>query len=251
MATSKSLQPREPRPLQLLRHAARAAEGLPGTGGAMRRLHDTESWALNELKQRLDGLDTPDGNSELRERGQQGSAAPADMLANLLTQSHGVNAATAKARLYRQTLSRMVPDQVAMYALLADRGRAPLCHVAASRLPAGPISMVVLANASSLGRDAGVLLRDYVPHYVSAMLQMGLFEIGPDDHSLAKDFEMLQADTLVRKTMERIRSEMKLYPRLQRFSVGLSDFGHAMWRDCQPDSDFSDRDTSMGANAEL
>lgn len=233
MAFNKNLRPREPRTMQLLRQAARAAEGLPVAGGAVRRFHDAETWALIELKQRLEALDdaaTPDLRTP---PGADSTVRPADMMAGLLLESRQVNPEQARQRLYRQTLARLLPDQAAMFALLADRGRAPLCHVAAGRLPAGPISMVVLANASSLGRDAGVLLRDQVPHYMSAMLQMGLFEVGPDDHSLAAQFELLQAESLVRRTMERIRTEMKMHPRMQRFSVTLSAFGQALWQDCQ------------------
>src|SRR5699024_10057558 len=103
------------------------------------------------------------------------------------------------------------------------------CHVAAARFAAGRARFIVLANASSLGRDAGVLLRDHVPHYMGSMLQLGLFEVGPEDHALAAQYERLQADTLVRHTMDRVRSEMKMHPRFQRFSVTLSDFGHALW----------------------
>lgn len=235
MTTNRNLRPREPRAMQFLRQAARAAEDLPVTGTALRRVQDAESWALIELKQRLETLDETAGDpAPEHQDGDPDSAAR--MLADLLTQSHDVDPAAARDRLYRQTLNRLVPDQAAMLALLADRGRAPLCHVAASRLPAGPVTMVILANASSLGRDAGVLLRDHVPHYMSAMLHMGLLEIQPEDSALAEEYELLQADALVRNTMERIRGDLKMHPRVQKFSVVLSSFGQSLWRDCGPDN---------------
>lgn len=235
MATSNHLSPREPRTVQLLRQAARAAEGVPVAGNAVRRVQHAENWALVELKQRLDSLSEPQQPAPQRERGNGKDKTPSEMMMKLMEESQGLDQSVAKQRLYRQVLSRMVPDQMAMFALLADREKAPLCHVAASRLPAGPISMVVLHNASSLGRDAGVLLRDYVPQYMSAMIQMGLMEVGGEDHSMDKDFEMLVAESMVRNTMDRIKEEMKMTPRLQKFSVSLSDFGRALWRDCQPD----------------
>ncbi|MAS09491.1 hypothetical protein [Salinisphaera sp.] len=234
MAAKKSLRVRTPRAFQFLRQAARAAEEWPVAGSAVRRFQDAETWAMAELKHRLDSM-AEDGDEPARSREAAAEGpAPRDMLALLLAQSRGVDPDAARTRLYRQTLSRLVPDQVAMMALLADREIAPLCHVAAGRLPAGPVSVVVLSNASSLGRDAGVLLRDYVPQYMSELLALGVFEAGPEDDRLTDQYELLMADTQLRKTMDRVRHEMKLYPRLQRFSVHMSDYGQALWQDCRP-----------------
>lgn len=233
MATKKNLRVRTPRAFELLRQAARAAEEWPVAGTAVRRFQDAETWAIAELKQRLDSMsDAPAQDRDAL--GEGDGPAPRDMMALLLARSRGVDPDAARRWLYQQTLSRLVPDQVAMMALLADRGIAPLCHVAAGRLPAGPVSVVVLSNASSLGRDAGVLLRDYVPQYMSELLALGVFEAGPEDARLDDQYELLLADTQLRKTMQRVRADMKLYPRLQRFSVHMSDYGQALWQDCRP-----------------
>ncbi|GAB3671342.1 Abi-alpha family protein [Salinisphaera aquimarina] len=239
MATNKSLKVRTPRAFQLLRQAARAAEDWPVAGSAVRRFQDAESWAMTELKQRLDAIAEQAADEAMQgavrhRRGADPVRAPSEMLASLLAESRGVDPDAARARLYRQTLSRLVPDQVAMMALLADKEIAPLCHVTASRLPAGSTGALVLANTSSLGRDAGVLLRDYVPQYMSDLLNMGVFEAGPEDDRLADEYELLMADTQLRNTMERVRRDMKMYPRLQRFSVRMSPYGNALWQDCRP-----------------
>ena len=105
---------------------------------------------------------------------------------------------------------------------------------AAGRLPAGPVSVNVLTNASSLGRDAGVLLREYVPQYMTELLAFGVFQIGPEDERLSDQYELLLADTQIRRTMDHVRRELKLYPRLQRQSVRLSAYGLALWQDCRP-----------------
>lgn len=241
MATRKNLKLRTPRPLRMLRDAVEAAEQWPVAGSAVRRYQDVESWALAELKERLDAMDEywppragrMDGDPDVME-------TPAEMMAALLRQSRDVDPGAARAYLYRQTLSRLVPDQAAMLALLAQCEIAPLVHIAAARLPVGPISMVVLANASPLGRDAGVLMRDHVPQYMTELMALGVIEAGPEQEALTSEYELLMADTQVRRTMERIRSEMKLYPRLQRFSVHLSDYGKALCRDCQPPQPFTE-----------
>lgn len=251
MAARKSLRPRTPRPLQLLRQAAHAAEEWPVAGSAVRRFQEAESWALTELKQRLDSMGDsfPSGISwsdieAARPR------QPSDMLARLLRESRSVDPEAARAQLYRQTLTRMLPDQACMLALLAQQGKAPLCHVAAGRLPAGPVALVVLANATSLGRDAGVLLRDFVPQYVTGMLDMGVFEVGPEDESLADQYELLMADTQIRVAMARIKKDMKMYPRLQRYSVHLSEFGKGLWQDCRPAELFRDTVSTPGEPGE-
>lgn len=234
MAARKSLRVRTPRAFQYLRQAARAAEEWPVAGSAVRRFQDAESWAMAELKHRLDTMGD-DGDERARSNeATSGGPAPRDMLSLLLAQSRGVDPDAARVWMYRQTLSRLVPDQVAMMALLAEREIAPLCNVAAGRLPAGPVNVVVLSNTSSLGRDAGVLLRDYVPQYMSDMLALGVFEAGPEDERLADQYELLMADTQLRTTMDRVRNEMRMYPRLQRFSVRMSDYGQALWQDCRP-----------------
>lgn len=243
MASGKNLRPRTPRPFQWLRRAARAAEDVPLASSALRRYQDAEGWALAELKQRLDAMG--DSGPARRARAEADGdvlATPAAMLAELVHESRQLDPEAARARLYRQTLSRLVPDQVAMLALLADREIAPLVHVAAGRLPAGPVSVVVLTNASPLGRDAGVLLRDHVPQYMTELMALGVVEAGPERDSLAGEYELVMADTQIRRTMERIRGEMKLYPRLQRFSVHLSDYGKALWRDCRPPQPFVEHD---------
>ncbi|ROO29508.1 hypothetical protein SAOR_03395 [Salinisphaera orenii MK-B5] len=234
MATRKNLRPRTPRPLQMLRQAARAAEEWPVTGSAVRRFHDAESWALTELKQRLDAMEAGATDRARVARDHPELSEPAEMMADLLAASRSVDPDAARIQLYRQTLSRLVPDQVAMLALLAEREIAPLCHVAAGRLPAGPVSVNVLTNASSLGRDAGVLLREYVPQYMTELLALGVFQIGPEDERLSDQYELLLADTQIRRTMDHVRRELKLYPRLQRQSVRLSAYGLALWQDCRP-----------------
>lgn len=208
----------------------RDAEDWPLAGSAVRRMADAEAWALIELKQRLDALD----DSPARPREADRRATPAAMLADLVRRSRGIDPDAALDALYRQTLSQLVPDQVSMLDVLAERRVAPLCHLGASRLPAGPISITVLSNASSLGREAGVLLREYVPQYMSHLLTLGLLRAGPEDDALEPEYELLMADTQLREMRQHVRETLRLYPRTLRASVSLSDYGRALWRDCRP-----------------
>lgn len=232
MTDRKTLQARGSGPFQKLRDAVRSADEWPVAGSAVRRFLDAESWAMAELKQRLDAIENAPSRTPTPSA--PDVATPSDMLADLVQRSHYIDPDAARDSLYRQTLHALVPDQVAMLALLAKRGQAPLVHVAASRLPAGPINMIVLANASSLGRDAGVLLREYVPQYMTRLIDLGVFEVGSESDELDKEYELLMADTQLRKTISRVRNELRMYPRVQRFSIRLSDYGQALWNDCRP-----------------
>lgn len=230
MAASRLPKKRGPRALDRLLDVMRDAEDWPVAGSAVRRMADAETWALIELKQRLDALD----DAPARPREAERPATPAELLAGLVRRSRSVDPDAALDALYRQTLSQLVPDQVAMLDVLAERRIAPLCHLGASRLPAGPISMTVLSNASSLGREAGVLLREYVPQYMTHLLALGLLQAGPADDALEPEYELLMADTQLREMRQHVRDTLRLYPRILRASVSLSDYGRALWRDCRP-----------------
>lgn len=232
MSDRKTLQTRGSGPFQKLRDAVRGADEWPVAGSAVRRFLEAESWAMAELKQRLDAIENarPPASSSVDPMG----ATPTELLADLVRRSHAIDPDAARNALYRQTLNALVPDQIAMLSLLVERQQAPLVHVAASRLPAGPVNMTVLANASSLGRDAGVLLRNYVPQYMTRLIDLGVFEVGCEAEALDKEYELLMADTQLRQTIVRVRNELRMYPRVQRFSVRLSEYGQALWNDCQP-----------------
>ena len=230
MAASRMPKRRGPRALDRLMDVIRDAEDWPLAGSAVRRMSDAETWALIELKQRLEALDESPARPTETER----SATPAEMLAGLVRRSRGIDPDAALDALYRQTLSQLVPDQVSMLDVLAERRIAPLCHLGASRLPAGPISTTVLSNASSLGREAGVLLREYVPQYMTHLLSLGLLQAGPEDDALEPEYELLMADTQLREMRQHVRDTLRLYPRTLRASVTLSDYGRALWRDCRP-----------------
>lgn len=219
--------------LDRLLDVVRDAEDWPVAGSAVRRMADAETWALIELKQRLDALDDQPGAPRDVDR----PAPPAEMLADLVRRSRGIDPDAALDALYRQTLSQLVPDQAAMLDVLSERRVAPLCHLGASRLPAGPVSFTVLSNASSLGREAGVLLREYVPQYMTHMLALGLLRAGPEHAALEDEYELLMADTQLRDMRSHVRGTLRLYPRTLRASVSLSDYGQALWRDCRPAAD--------------
>ncbi|RJS91955.1 hypothetical protein [Salinisphaera sp. Q1T1-3] len=237
MTDSKAVRRGATRTFDRLRDVWRDAEDWPLAGSAVRRVHDAESRALSELKQRLDALDAGHESAAIAddEAAYIPPESPSRMLADLLVRGRSVDPDLARDDLYRRILGRLVPDEVGMLRVLATRQAAPLCHIGGSRLPAGgTISVMHLRNATSLGQAAGVLLREYTPYYMTQLLDLGLATIGAERDDLAADYELLLADTHVRRAMDTIRHEHRLYPRVGRHSVSLSPLGRALWRDCFP-----------------
>lgn len=222
-----------PASVRLLRRAAQAAEGLPVAGNAVRRLQALEDWAMAELKQRMDTL----AESELmafRERRAEPAVGPATLMAELLADADRLSPEEARHQRYLLVLRQLCPDQAKMMAALAAGQVQPLIHVGAG-LPAAPIRHMVLENATSLGRAAGVTLRDEVPQMVTHMRALGLLEVGPEDDGLQTDYEILEAETVVREALTYVKETLRLWPRLQRHTVALSPFGRGLWDAARPD----------------
>lgn len=233
MATDdrKRLALTAPTPFRLLRRAARAAEQWPLAGEAVRRMRSVEDWAVSELKYRLDGLS--ETNDARREPPQRDNAGCRRALALLLVEADHLNFEQACERQYAAVVAQLSPDQAKMLAVLGKGGVIPLMHVGAG-LPAGPIRQVVLENATSLGREAGVTLREQVPRLVGHLRALGLLRVGPEDASLKTAYELLSADTAVREAVVYVKDRLGLWPRMQRHTVGLSGFGAEFWQAVGP-----------------
>lgn len=229
---NKSLRLPTPLGVRLARRALSAAGDLPVAGAAVRRLQDAEAWALVELKQRLDMLGDGEG---LRPQPSGVGPRPAELLAGLLHDADHETLNRAREREYVAVLERLNPDQAKMLAVLADGRRVPLCHIGAG-LPAGSVREVVLHNATTLGRDAGVTLRDRVPVMVTQMRDLGLLELGPEEPGMKTAYEILATDDAVRDAMRFVKERLKLWPRVMRYTVGLSAFGRELWAAAGPET---------------
>lgn len=207
----------------------RQARDWPVAGSAVRRVAQVEEKALTELKRRLDKLENAAG----AETEAASPATAVEQLAALLEETRSVDQDVAREACYRQTLAAMVPDQVAMLEVLARRGHTVLAHLGARRLPWGKPRFILLSNISNLGQEAGVLLPEHTCHYISRLFALGLLQTGPRDKALDTEYELLMADTQLRQVRDYIRRTLKMRPCLQEATVGLSNYGQALWRDCR------------------
>lgn len=218
-----------PGPVKFMQRARRAAEGLPLAGEAFKRLRETEDWAVAELKHRMDSI----GESASRFVGDTEPGSAAERMAALFQAAKQNSSAQARELMYTQVLEQMVPEQARILAVVAQDTPTVMCHVDAGA-PVGPVSRRVLSYATAAGRDAGIVLRDDVPRLVEHMVMLGLVEAGPEKKGIKAQYEMLETEDCVRQAIIRIKDEGRLWPRVQRHTLVLTEFGADLWRETAP-----------------
>lgn len=149
-------------------------------------------------------------------------------MAALLAESAELGRDEARRRLYDAVVRSLVPDEARVLQLLAHGERYPTTDVVESTFLGGG-DRVVVRNASTVGRAAGVTLTDAVPVYVTRLVAFGLAELGPEDRTLSTQYEVLVADETVVAAARTLRR-----PRFVRGTVRISRFGTSLWQACSP-----------------
>lgn len=219
---------------------------------AQRGLVEGEKLALSTLKRRMEAAtaDEDDGPArsapidwnEVPTSGLDapGSSAPAassslgaaDLLARLMEMSLEQTPERAKELLNQRILRQLVPDEARILAALADGHESALMHLGAGPL-VGPASQRWIENLSPVGKEAGVALPDQVPTYLRHLRELELLESGDEDKNLQLKYQLMEADTLVRRTCEQIE-KAGLRPRFFRRTIRMSEAGKAFWVACEP-----------------
>lgn len=221
---------------------------------AHKGLSEAEKRALNGLRRRMaavaetgHGHDDPEHVHDANPRPTPSSPRPdspatpagvapgsrvtaSSLLARLLEESAEQTVESAQERLYLRIVRQLVPDEVRILAALSDGHGAALVHVGAGPL-VGPASQRWLENLSPVGRECGVRLLDQTPTYVKHLRDLGLLESGEEDKSLHLKYQLIEADTQVRKTCAAIeKSGMR--PKFFRRTIRISAAGLALWKAC-------------------
>jgi hypothetical protein len=221
---------------------------LPGVDTAERGLRQVERQLLGELRKRLDEVDDPyyaaltaasTMNRPTTDRYESNSAItviPARdghieplraAMAELLNRSIGFGREKAKEYLYSIILRQLTPDEARILSALSGGSPFPLIDVAErSGLGAGRI---VLRNASTVGKAAGVSLLDQVPSYVTRLVGLGLVEIDEEAPSLETQYEILMTDETVRQAENSVKRV-----KFVRRTVHISRLGAQFWEACDP-----------------
>ena len=216
-----------PLPLHVLRRTALWLGRRPVAGIGIRALRRAEYMALKGLGERLDraGVTPADplGNAPDSDH----PDLPAQIFAELLDASRGTDQQAVEQDFYVRLLRQLNPSQARILVLMADGSTWPMVHVNAGMLP-GVGSHRVLSYASSVGKEAGVLLRAQVPNFIAHMFALGLISVGGEDKDLESDYEILEADTLLRDAMAHVEADRNQYPNIERSTICLSEFGEAL-----------------------
>jgi hypothetical protein len=135
--------------------------------------------------------------------------------------------------LFGSIVSQLVPDEARIVAALAN-GTA----FAAADLIAKPVgrsvSHTVLANASTVGRAAGVALPDNTPTYLTRLHGFGLVEFGSADDTLATQYELIAVEPSVVSARQAAEAARQGGIRLRRKTVMLSALGREFWAASAP-----------------
>jgi hypothetical protein len=236
--------------------AWKIATGAPrfAMGLAHKGLSEAEKRALIGLRRRMDavvddepadeeddhdpaGEGRPAPTSVRGESAPQGGVAPvarlsaSALLARLLEDSAEQSVESAQERLNLRIIRQLVPDEARILAALADGHSAALVHLGAGPL-VGPATQRWLENLSPVGRECGVRLLDQTPTYIRHLRDLGLLESGEEDKSLHLKYQLIEADTQVRKMCTQIeKSGMR--PKFFRRTIRMSEAGLALWKACE------------------
>jgi hypothetical protein len=215
---------------------------LPGGPAVQREVQRLQDMAFTELRRLLDVQAGISANgSGIAERGvltliQTDGASPEPLrsaMNDLLERSVDADRTTSRDYLYRNIISQLVPDEARILAALA--GGAPFAAIDVVAKPLGRApTRTVLANASTVGRAAGVVIPANVPTYVTRLHGFGLVEFGPADDSISTQFDILAADSAVQAAEAAVEAHGHGSPKQIRRTLTISVFGREFWAACDP-----------------
>lgn len=243
----------------LARTSWRVTRSLPGGELAERQLVRLERAVVGEVRRRIETTDTTPGfawrslgpgaldpsvdRAQLGDhelvtliRPLNGQTEPLRAgMAELLNRSTNADPRRNREYLYATILRQLVPDEARILAALVD-GAPRVCVDVVARGPLGGSGRTVLANASTVGKDAGVAVAEYVPTYLTRLYRLGLVDLGDEDTDLAERYDILLTDQLVRAAERSTRHGRFGGVRVVRKTVVISALGLGFWSECDPTS---------------
>ncbi|CAM4184057.1 Abi-alpha family protein [Kibdelosporangium persicum] len=213
----------------LARTGWQAAGRLPGGEAAQRQVRKAEKAVLDQVRKRLDGEDPVLAETVVNGEADEVRSA----MAGLLRLSTELDREQGRRHVFLSIVRQLVPDEARILAALSDGSVYVLVHVAGRSALGGP-QRIVLRNASSVGRAAGVMLPDLVPEYVTRLASLGVVQVGPEDPTLGAQYEILLTEDRVRAAENEVRTVHKLSPRYARRTLRLSALGIQFWDAARP-----------------
>ncbi|MFD9893193.1 Abi-alpha family protein [Amycolatopsis sp. NPDC059027] len=222
---------------------------LPGVDTAERGIRTVERQLLTELRRRLDEVDDPyhaalTAASAMNRARLDGEPVEATVtlvpardnhveplraaMAELLNHSIGFGRERAREYLYAIILRQLTPDEARILSALSDGSPFPAVDVV-ERNGLGGSGRVVLRNASTVGKTAGVSLTDQVPGYLTRLIGLGLVDLDEEVPALETQYEILLTDETVREAEQLVKRA-----KFVRRTVHISRLGARFWQACDP-----------------
>ena len=219
----------------------RIARQLPGAQTLEREAQRLQRVAVTEVRRRLDLPDEHLGTASAEERRavllvQNSSTDEAPLrtaMSELLERSVETDRRASREYLFGTIISQLVPDEARVLAALSDGHSAATLDVVI-RIGARGRTRTELANASSIGRAAGLSSPENTPTYLSRLIGFGLLQTGPEDSSLTTDYEVLATDRGVQTARASAEARKQGSVRLVRGTVSLSPLGGEFWAATDP-----------------
>lgn len=212
--------------VSVLQLAEKAITQAPLANAVLPKLADAERLAVRTLRAHLAELDPPRKDPTVGPVHEQ-PASPTDVLRSLLDRSMYNTPDSSRNTLYLGLLQDLVPDEARILAALSDGSAYPVIDVAEPTI--GTSTAIVLANASTVGRAAGVSLPQHTPLYLSRLILAGLAAIGPEgDDKMYDEYEMLLTDAAVNLALAQARRGVRS-ARVIRRTVRITALGQEMW----------------------
>lgn len=222
----------------------RLARQLPGGQTLEREAQRLQNAAVNEARRILQIQQGISGNGRaatpeeeraaiLIQTADPGTAPLRSAMGELLERSVEATRSDTREYLFGTIISQLVPDEARILAALAGGDAYAAGDLVQRSRRAAPRTLV--ANASTVGRSAGVVTPDNTATYLTRLLGFGLVEFGPEDESLDVQYDMLGTDTVLNDAKRAAeQSKQGGAVKLVRKTVRMSSLGREFWAASDP-----------------
>ena len=207
------------------------ARRLPGVSAGEREVQRLENAVFRELARRIDSASPPAqlpaaAANGRRPAGVSDAQTPPELMEALLQRSISQTPRDGERNLIEMLVRELVPDEARIIAALADG--TPYAVIDVVGRGGSDRGRTLLANASNVGRAAGVVLPERTPTYVAHLLALDLARRGPELESLREQYDILLTERAVMKARD--DSGGMRGARILRASLRISELGETLWK---------------------
>ena len=224
----------------------RIARQLPGGQTIEREAQRLQHAAVSEARRilQIPQSSSPNGKPATAEEhraayliqtAEAGTAPLRSAMSELLERSVEATRNETREYLFGTIISQLVPDEARILAALSGGAAYAAGDLVLRSRRTAP--RVLVANASTVGRSAGVVTPDNTPTYLARLLGFGLIEFGPEDEALDVQYDMLSTENVLSDAKRRVEHAKQAGTvRLVRKTVRMSALGREFWAASDPSS---------------